>query len=107
MVGLGIEFRCEAYNVLACDQLICGLEAHAEREVVEPLDHAYPHRHELAERNCIIASAHSAGASTGANSRPKMPMVVAKEQGVDRHDAANRIRMSDCPSKSKRPTEVV
>jgi hypothetical protein len=39
MIGLGIEFRCEPLNVLTRDQLVCSLEAHAESEIIKPLDH--------------------------------------------------------------------
>jgi hypothetical protein len=39
MVGLGIEFGREPFDVLARDVLFRALEAHAENEIIEPLDH--------------------------------------------------------------------
>src|SRR5271156_2576147 len=42
MVGLRIELRCKSDYVLARNQLLFALEAHAEGKVVEPLDHARP-----------------------------------------------------------------
>jgi len=42
MVGLGIEFRCEPLDVFASDAPLWALEAHAENEIIEPLDHRPP-----------------------------------------------------------------
>jgi hypothetical protein len=39
MVGLGIELRCKALYLFARDLLIGTLEAHAENEIIEPLNH--------------------------------------------------------------------
>src|SRR5262249_52136393 len=39
MVGLGIELRCEPLDAFARDQLFGALEAHTEREIIEPLYH--------------------------------------------------------------------
>src|SRR5262249_48062292 len=40
MERLRIELAREAHDVVMGDQRLAGLEAHAELEVVEPLDHA-------------------------------------------------------------------
>jgi hypothetical protein len=38
MGGLGIELRCKALDLFARDLFIATLEAHAENEIIEPLD---------------------------------------------------------------------
>jgi hypothetical protein len=42
MVGLGIEFRREPLDVVASDALLWALKAHAENEIIEPLNHRRP-----------------------------------------------------------------
>jgi hypothetical protein len=39
MVGLGIEFRREPLDLVAGHALLRALEAHADHEIIEPLDH--------------------------------------------------------------------
>jgi hypothetical protein len=42
MKRLSIELACEADDVVMGDQVLAGRKAHADLEVVEPLDHAGP-----------------------------------------------------------------